>query len=531
MQNIKFRILSRKQILSESVHCEKIYNKTILEISRQLNQLHQENLSLRSWEIVIGPWLREYIYFSYKKYKNMKFFLKKKIHKNYPIPEINTSLEFNQSCDNFNFDLMFNSKIIDYFYNQNKLKKKIKIKKKLLEEKKISLKYYIITSLNYFLDIIFKKKFFISHTYLPFYYEKKLEILLGQFPRIYFEPKINFSSYNLKLRNLLIFKKIKKKNIESFIKIYLKYFIPKAYIEDFKKIKSIGLSGLYPKKPSFIFTSNLYRFDESFKIYTAFKINEKIPLIIGQHGHNYFTKIFSNNFTELKVCDYFYSWGYKKKPKIKSLFNFNVINKIHKNSKKNNLLIILSHLKELNFDVNSDLNKKIYDLKKLIKALKNLKENIKKNTIIRLPNYKANRFEINYFSLFKDLNIKIDNGEKKLDKLLEQSKICVFNYDSTGFLENNLTKIPSLILENKNYIKSINNNFIPKYKKLLSNNIMFTDPEKLVTHINNKWENIENWWNNKNIKRSINFFNQNLNVIPNKNFLLVLAKKLEFFKN
>ena len=142
----------------------------------------------------------------------------------------------------------------------------------------------------------------------------------------------------------------------------------------------------------------------------------------------------------------------------------------------------------------------------------------------------SNKFDIEYRSLFKSLKIEIDNGDKKIDKLLETAKICVFNYDSTGFLENTLNKIPSLILENGNYLNSININYVPRYKKLLKNKIMFTDPEKLVIHLNNNWDKINKWWISKNVDKSINLFNRNLNTKPNEDSLAILAKSLNKIK-
>jgi len=156
----------------------------------------------------------------------------------------------------------------------------------------------------------------------------------------------------------------------------------------------------------------------------------------------------------------------------------------------------------------------------------------KNNTIIRLPYQKTkeNKFNLNYYDLVKDLNIKIDYGDQSIDRLLKSTKLCLFGYDSTGFLENTHNNIPSIILENKNYLNSINSKQISKYKRIALNNIMFTDPNKLISFLNNNWHSIDNWWNSREIKKTIKFFNQDLNIKPKGNYLNKLVNYLKKYK-
>ena len=368
-----------------------------------------------------------------------------------------------------------------------------------------------------------------SHTYLPLLEEKKLGLKLGDVLSNYLEPKIEYSKYNYSLRKFIYLKINKKKNIRNFIIQNLNFFIPKSYIEDFALIKSLSIKNKhYPPNPKFIFTSNLYATDEVFKIYAASKVQEKTKYIIGQHGNSYFTKIFSNYLPEIKTCDIFFSWGFKKKPKIISTFNFKVLGKNFKKKKKTNFLIVLHHFKEINHDIASNSLLKYFDFKNLLKALKKLKPEIRKHTTIRMPKYLPNKFNINFSKYLNKLDIEIDNGNDNLDKVMKETKLCLFNYDSTGFLENTLIDVPSLILENKFYLNSINKSYLPRYKKLCSNKIMFTDPEKVVSHINLNWDNIEFWWSKNKIKDTINFFNKNLNISPtDKNCTKQLLKYLK----
>ena len=83
-------------------------------------------------------------------------------------------------------------------------------------------------------------------------------------------------------------------------------------------------------KSKVIFTCNLFAYDDFFKIYTALNVVKKTTYIVGQHGNNMFTRIFTNNVVELKVCDSYLSWGFKNKKKIKKLYNFKLASKFFK---------------------------------------------------------------------------------------------------------------------------------------------------------------------------------------------------------
>jgi putative transferase (TIGR04331 family) len=550
MQNIKlsyllkkdFEILNRKKILIRTQECEKIYKFLLSYLKKKLNNIHNVNYSEKKWEIILSFWLKNYIYYLFKNYKELKFLIKK----NKPnliifdgkniTQQVDSTYDFLVLCKNKNFNLILNYKLLRFFFKKKKyLKKNFSIRFLYSRSNNFLNKFLIffLSKINTVLNFFSKEKNFISHTYIPFFYEKKLEYLTGKIPSFYIEPKINYSNYNYKLRNKLNYKPGLKNflNIVDFAKINLKYYIPKAFVEDFKQINLLSQSNLYPKKINFIFTSVLQVFDEAFKFFVSSNL-KKIPLIIGQHGGNYFTRSFIDYAPDLKINDYFFSWGHKNKKNIYGFFNFKVLNKkILKisninNVKKDSLVIVLG-MSEIVLDPSSNIVKRLHYLKKFISNLKNLDKDILKKTIVRLPKQSSDRLGINYNSLFEGLDIEIDDGRKNFTKILNKAKLCIFNYDSTGFLENTLNNIPSIVLEDKYYLHSIKKNQIPKYNSLIKNNVMFIDSDKAVKHVNTNWTKIYNWWSSSNVRKSVDFFNKNLNIKPNNNSLEMLAKHLK----
>ena len=95
-------------------------------------------------------------------------------------------------------------------------------------------------------------------------------MFFGQLSFFYDEQSIKYLKHNQFLRKKINLKPYSnKKNLLNFIINNLKYLIPKDYIENFKNIKLLSQTNILPKKPNFIFTSNLYSYDEIFKFYTG----------------------------------------------------------------------------------------------------------------------------------------------------------------------------------------------------------------------------------------------------------------------
>ena len=75
----------------------------------------------------------------------------------------------------------------------------------------------------------------------------------------------------------------------------------------------------------------------------------------------------------------------------------------------------------------------------------------------------------NFFDYFNDFDVEIDKGKKDSNKLSDQAKLCIFNYDSTGFLENTCKNLPSIMLLGENYLNFINDDFEKKYESFIRN--------------------------------------------------------------
>ena len=538
---VKFNLPNSEKLYQRYDFCENLFNEILSEIKQSLNIIHKVNFTVKEWNIIIGKWLQSYIYYSFKTYEQIKFVKKnyniKKVYitnsKNFDFITDDTYKFIDISISDLNWHLNFCSKIAEYLkLEQIEIKENYSTKK---NKKEIKVNIKIKTIIKNFLNNIFirlrsQNDAFIAKTYLPFFEEKKLELSINYLPSFYENLVINYKPINKEIRKKLVLNTSSKISVKNFIKKNMHLFMPKAYLENFNELIVLAKSRYFPQNPKFIFTSELYAYDEVFKVYAANQIKKK-SLFIGQHGNNYFTQIHCNYSNETIYAHKFLSWGHEKKKETKNLiglFNFKTLNidtKKEKN-KKEKIIIVLNSPRNILYNLFYSPDETKKSLNSLIFFLKKLKKSIRKNIILRLEvSFYKKIYGIKYFNLLKNCGFTIDDGKKKYLDLIKDAKLCIFFYDSSGFFENYCYDVPSLIFENKNYLNCINDEFQEKYKLML-NKFFFNNEILLADHVNNIWPDVDKWWSHDASRKVLNKFNDNLNVCSKKNSLKTLKSKL-----
>ena len=220
-ENRKQNFLLSDKLFYEILHC----------IKDEFNTVFKKNFDLKFYEIIIGPWLRLFIYQFVHKFKTVLNAVNDYTLdecKIYDTENLLFLFDKTESLFSASNDNAWNAGI--YSYILENIKTKIKFKKIIFKEevlfnskfknyKKTSkIKNFLKFISNYLSDKIPNySKALIYRTGFGgrnFYYEKKLEILLQQIPRYYkLDFEYNISDYNFDFRSKFNFKKFKKKNL------------------------------------------------------------------------------------------------------------------------------------------------------------------------------------------------------------------------------------------------------------------------------------------------------------------------------
>ena len=71
-REIEYKIFKPKSNLKKyrkinSIDADKIYQELCVDLSKELNQLHSVNLSVKSWKIIFGSWLKIFTNICYER--------------------------------------------------------------------------------------------------------------------------------------------------------------------------------------------------------------------------------------------------------------------------------------------------------------------------------------------------------------------------------------------------------------------------------------------------------------------------------
>ncbi len=298
------------------IYLEKMYKYFLDQLCGRLNIFHKTNYNLKSWEMLIGLWLRLYISFLFDRWEQISY-----VSKNFKIDEIQL-VKFDEkrfvTSNIFDFQSIINcsnwshwifGKIIEnekkfnfvYVNEVDQLNKEPLIAK---EEKKFFLKLFN----KFFSKFIFNQNLVIQTLYLPKLYKFKLLLKYNKFiTKLNFDKKYE-KNVSISLRKE-VFSNIK--GFDSFTNfasslIYLN--IPCSYFENFENLNAKVENSILPKKPKIILTSSEHIFNDFFNLYCIKKKNHGAKFVVFQHG-SYFTRENSlNHDYEVGISDKFLTW-------------------------------------------------------------------------------------------------------------------------------------------------------------------------------------------------------------------------------
>jgi len=509
-------IVNKKQFLEDYKYVNKIYEVILLRLVKTLNKIHNKTFNKQDWESLVGHWLKRFLIVYFNRYKTIKLCLK-----NYNIgnlcfyPKNSFSLttknleEFTHACNDPTWNAVFWQIIINNLkHNINKITyvtKPIKSKISVINKsyKKSRLRQFLENLSGYFSK---NSKYMIIDPYLPKLLTLCLCISLRIFPQLWNKSNKEIKSTENKiLREKLNFS-ISSKTDDEFLKICLQILskcIPISYLEGLKEIEINAKKRNFPRNPKVIFTSNAFFSDEEFKYWVIYQRKKKAKYIIGQHGSNYGIERFYHPRLEEEIPDQFITWGdniYSKNIRSGFVFTAPKTKMIKHNTKGNILLVELSPPFHI-YHHDEFFRYKNY-FKNQIKFYNQLDENLKKEVVIRLPGLSKN-LNFNEIDKWKRINkyINIDDFSCPIKKAISNSKIVVFSYFSTGFLECMCQNVPTIGFWNEplyNVLKNSKNDL----KKLMDVNIVHGNYKSASLHLNSIGASVEDWWNSERVQQA-----------------------------
>jgi len=356
--------------------------------------------------------------------------------------------------------------------------------------------------------------YFFNNTYVSSIDIVKLQVKLGQVPIIYKEKYTSEIVVNENFRNMSLSGFKCNSQFEKFAVETLLLQMPIAYLEGYSELVDRASTINWPENPKIIWTSNSYFMDEIFKVWTAGKVENGVPLVIGQHGGHYGQGLFSaTEYHELKICDHYLSWGWGE-GEVDRVIPVGALKKpIKRNNKRtnksahnNSILLLISGTSRYSgglasFPISGQW---INYLDDQMEFYQNLPICISNNVITRL--YPSD-YGWSQFRRWKDRfpESKIDVGDKDFNYALRNTKLFISGWNTTTYLESMLSNVPTVIFWEPKYFE-IRDSAKELFKELKKVGIWHDNPVSAAKHINTIYDDIDSWWDRPDVISARNNF-------------------------
>ena len=485
------------------------YERLLLNLAKDLDDVHGVKQGLMYWRIIIGPWLWSFIDVIFDRYECVK-----KAKASYPkidaklfLYELDSwcPLNFSEFWDQIKSDdwneVVFSECIKAQDYKYQVYGEYLKNSRN--EDSKKKNPRNILTYLNNLYSKLLRNTqtgtLFI-HAYIPILKLIKLQLKLKQIPFLKL-PTINIpqSRTSSLLRDSLCDEFMCSDNFEIFLIRLVRKLMPRKYLEDYLETKS-KIRNTFPSNPHSIYTAVGYHGDDNFKVWVAEKVSLNVPLIIGQHGGSFGVALINQSEQhQLKVANKFLSWGWK------SDFTNNIVRFPSlqlsgappiKGNPNGKILHVLSSMPRYFYQHFSMplAGQFINYLKNQIKFLNELDIYASKRISIRPDNSgKKTGWNIERVLDVAGHSFRIDKSNDNLRRSLNKSCLCICTHNATVFLECLSINYPTVIFWQPSH-HEIRHDAVPFFKLLEDVGILFYTPEDAARHVNNIIYNINFWW-------------------------------------
>jgi len=485
-----------------------------------LNDHHGAQHGARFWRIVLGHWFRRYVDVMVNRSKTLQLCLQAySISGTTAFAEQSYGLaprDSREAIDAFNDD-RWNHELylrilallkvplpmdwIDSDATERFLPGKI-APKKSLKSKIADVSYKLVRRIT--TSLVRSTDALIINSYLPKLEQIKFNFYISQIPQSWATPKLVFNQNpDFKLRQQLARKLAPHTNssIDYIIQALVFEQLPICYLEGFDTLEAQVSKVPWPSTPKFIFTSNNFDTDETFKLWTARKVELGYKYVVGQHGNNYGTLRYMWPTIEEATADKFLTWGWSDGlPQHTPAFILKTAGrKSDVGSTGGGLLLV--EVKEPHritvWDSTTEFAQYFLDQLTFVTKLSPL---IRAKTTVRLHGgHRQTRWaEVTRWRDF-DKTIQLDLGASDIRDQIAKSRLVIHSYDSTGILETLAQNIPTLAFW-QNGLAHLRESAKPYYQLLVEVGIVHLSPESAATKVHEIWNDVEGWWNRDDVR-------------------------------
>jgi putative transferase (TIGR04331 family) len=344
-------------------------------------------------------------------------------------------------------------------------------------------------------------------TYMPPKTEFKVSLLLGQIPVAnrqvsWRQNVLSIEEGNYMRREFLEdIQTVDFEGDDKFILLELSEQIPTVFLEHYEEVRKM-CHEVFPKNPSFAFTSNSFHQDELFKFWIAERKLTGMKYLVGQHGNNYGANNLTSPTTEEKTCDQFLTWGWSKS---NGRYVPSIVLKtagLTRRANGSKGLLFLTTSVPNGHSPWDETVEYFNQLELQHEFVNNLNDSVKSVMTVRIPPFNLRVGDYMPNSWTKEpINHSLDLGNKPYLSERGKYRLAVLSYDSTGLLEGLASNVPTMAFW-LDGLDHLNDFARAKYQILVDAGIVFLDSTDCATMVNEVWDDVDGWWNSSEIQEA-----------------------------
>jgi putative transferase (TIGR04331 family) len=520
----------RGKLFADYQYLTILYERLLKELASQLNQIHNVNHSLRYWRILIGPWLGYFIQMLFDRWESVQKAVQlydlsgaivlsgtdeTLVPKNMrDFTHLYTGDEWNHYLYSY---IVMNFTKIPYVTHVLKKSPKVEVGNIVFDFKR-SIKRVTAAIYFKFASLLTQDQdAFILASYLPTLDEVKMHFRLGQVPQLWRPVSAKECMVDKNKRQWsLIGENVSE--FESCVRSLIPLQIPTAYLEGYEALVDQAARLPWPSEPKVIWTSNSYSADDVFKVWSAGKVEQGSPLVIGQHGGHYGVGRWSfSEEHQIKISDFFLSWGWStpNEPKVVPLGQLKSKRPLGvQHSKQPGILLVTytcpRHSYHMYSIAASSQWLSYFDDQCVF--VESLPSHLRDALTVRLhPDDHGWSHRERWQDRFP--SIRIDDGKSNVINLVRRSRLYVSTYNSTTYLESFTMNAPTVIYWDPNYWE-LRASAIPYYEELKRVGIFHETPASAAEHVAEIWDDVDQWWNSSEVQKALEQFKKKYSHLP-----------------
>lgn len=526
-ESLNYRVLpyhwdDREKLYQDYLIIEKIYERCLEDLSKELNSYHQTSYSVRYWRLVVGPWLKVFIETLYDKWLSISAARDSELVTGTTQVDTDDGFfclkDFLEQASAFQdekyevYHAYLYSKIMSYLdlfpKNVSKIKFSSSTKMGKLASIKLKLRNFLIGAIKVgeiaMLDyppksllrmcFSFKKRPSLSHLY-----PVNLE---------------NYQKYlDTKGRSSIHITPSASKNFDGLLAFILPKVLPVAYIEGYSALKKATFHLEKWNVKLILLGCWLYTKEEA-KLWAADHVERGCSLAVYQHGGVYGTAKWSSfEEHERAVADNYLTWGWSDKRHFYSktipAASYKLSQHKKHNGKEHGPLLICTNVwsKYAYRMMASPVGPQIQQyIDWVVSIIDSLGRGFHDSVLVRVNQSISSTMTKEITSNFDQVKVENQSAGSFIQSLA-RSRLAIFADNSTTFLESLSINCPTILCFDSK-LWEIREEAAPYFEKLRNVGIFYDSVQSAAEHINTVFENPQRWWLDKEVQEARKLFCQ-----------------------